>query len=152
MAKAISFLGSQYFIVPALGFLFIFSKYRFKYILPLGIAVGTSGIINLVVKSMVKRERPIIKIVEESGFSFPSGHSMNNMVLYSFIAFLVLRDMKDDKKYIIVFLLYLFIFLVGLSRIYLGVHFFSDVLAGFSLGLFCSSFLFILYDNFYKKD
>ena len=74
-------------------------------------------------------------IIEESGYIFPSGHSMASMAFYGFIIFLVWKYVKTNKKWIYTIVLSLLILLIGISRIYLGVHYASDVLAGFILTL-----------------
>ena len=95
------------------------------------------------------RERPLeLMIITEDGYSFPSGHAMAALGFYGFIIYLIC--ISNSKKFIkIVFsiLLGLLIFLIGVSRIYLGVHYASDVLAGF---LISGAYL-ILYVILFKK-
>ena len=90
-------------------------------------------LLNLLLKTLVQRPRPEgYRLVAESGFSFPSGHSMVAMAFYGLLIWMVWRYEKDAfvrRLGIIGF--GLVIVLVGLSRIYLGVHYASDVLAGF---------------------
>lgn len=86
-------------------------------------------------KIVFHRARPIdIAYYIEDNFSFPSGHSATAMVLYGFIAFTLVRLARGASRAIGLGLCCLFIPLVGFSRIYLGVHFMSDVLGGFLLG------------------
>lgn len=86
-------------------------------------------------KNTFLRERPTgINIISETGYSFPSGHSLTAMAFYGFIIYLIYKsNIKNKKIYII--LLGLIIFLIGISRIYLGVHFATDVLAGFIISI-----------------
>ena len=90
-------------------------------------------LLNLLLKTLVQRPRPEgYRLVAESGFSFPSGHSMVAMAFYGLLIWMVWRYEKDAfvrRLGIIGF--GLVIVLVGLSRVYLGVHYASDVLAGF---------------------
>ncbi len=92
--------------------------------------------LNQILKLIFARTRPLdLMIIEESGYSFPSGHSMASMAFYGFIIFLVWKYVKTNKKWIYTIVLSLLILLIGISRIYLGVHYASDVLAGFILTL-----------------
>lgn len=90
-------------------------------------------------KYFINRDRPIgAEIFESSFYSFPSGHVLNSFFFYGFIAFLIFRFMKINIKikYFLSSLLLLIIILIGLSRLYLGVHFLSDVVAGYLIGWF----------------
>lgn len=91
------------------------------------------GWLNYILKVMVKRPRPEeFRIVEETGYSFPSGHSMASMAFYGLIIYFVLKYMENKKaKISMVTILSILILAIGISRIYLGVHYASDVLAGF---------------------
>ena len=94
------------------------------------------SVLNEAFKVIFHRERPdILRLVEAGGFSFPSGHSMISMSFYGFIAYLFYANMKSRWKYLIISMFSVIILLIGISRIYLGVHYASDVLAGFSAGL-----------------
>lgn len=120
------------------------------------LTVAGGGLVNLLLKSYFERERPNVnRIIEEDGFSFPSGHSMGSMTYYGFLIYLVLRSkQKPLTKVGLGILLGLVILGIGISRIYLGVHYPSDVLAGFIAGIvwlvICISFLEIIY--FYKGN
>ena len=95
------------------------------------------GIFNFVVKMIVRRPRPDgINIITESGYSFPSGHSMVSMAYYGLLMYFVFKKVDDKEiKYIIMFLLGFLILLIGFSRIYLGVHYASDVIGGFLISI-----------------
>ena len=98
-----------------------------------GLGIGLS-----LVKEIVQRPRPdeSIRLVTESGYSFPSGHSMVSMAFYGFLLWLVWRYEKDPVvKRICMWGYAALILLVGISRIYLGVHYASDVLAGFCVSV-----------------
>ena len=118
--------------------------------------VAGGGLLNLLLKNFFERERPIVnRIIEADGFSFPSGHSMGSMTYYGFLGYLVLRSKRKPlSKLGLGILLCLVILLIGISRIYLGVHDPSDVLAGFVAGsvwlVICISLLEIIY--LYKEN
>jgi membrane-associated phospholipid phosphatase len=120
------------------------------------IAVAGGGLLNLWLKSFFERERPNVnRIIEADGFSFPSGHSMGSMTYFGFLAYLVIRSKyKPLSKVGCVILFGLVILLIGISRIYLGVHYPSDVLAGYMAGsvwlVLCISLLEIIY--LYKEN
>lgn len=82
-------------------------------------------------KDFVCRERPCVY----PGFSFPSGHSATTMCLYGIAIYLILHYTKNEFwRYFLAIVLGIFIFLVALSRLWLGVHFLTDVIAGLFLG------------------
>lgn len=99
-------------------------------------------VLNLVLKSILQRPRPNeYRIINETGYSFPSGHSMISMAFYGFIIYLIYKNIKNKYlKWISIILLSILILMIGFSRIYLGVHYVSDVLAGF---LFSISYLIV---------
>ncbi|MDO0876039.1 phosphatase PAP2 family protein [Carnobacterium divergens] len=116
--------------------------------LVLNLAIG-SGLLNFTVKQIFRRPRPTIKhLVEQGGFSFPSGHSMGSMILFSSIAFLLIISIRRTSiKWIIALIAAFLILSVGISRIYVGVHFPSDVLGGFALGFAWIAFAIAYFDK-----
>lgn len=88
-------------------------------------------------KRIIARPRPIEhRLISESGYSFPSGHSMVSMAFYGFFIYLAYRKIKNPYvKTIVCVLLSIIIISIGLSRIYLGVHYPSDVIAGFCISI-----------------
>lgn len=100
--------------------------------------LALSAGLNLLLKEIVQRPRPdeSIRLVTESGYSFPSGHSMVSMAFYGFLFWLVWRYEKDKVvRRICMGGFASLILLVGMSRIYLGVHYASDVIAGFCVSV-----------------
>lgn len=120
------------------------------------ITVAGGGLLNLWLKSFFERDRPNVnRLIEADGFSFPSGHSMGSMTYYGFLGYLVIRSKhKPLSKLVWVILFGFVILLIGISRIYLGVHYPSDVLAGYMAGsvwlVLCISLLEIV--NLYKEN
>ncbi|MGA4719718.1 phosphatase PAP2 family protein [Fictibacillus nanhaiensis] len=111
--------------------LFIMKQWRNSLLL-IGSILVSYGL-NLLVKSMFQRERPLdFRLLEEDGYSFPSGNAMVGTTFYLFAA--VLLYQRYQKRWIMVSGAIL-PFLLGLSRVYVGVHYPSDILAGFALGI-----------------
>ena len=93
-------------------------------------------LLNQLLKIVFSRPRPFDMIIKEFGYSFPSGHSMASMAFYGFFAYIIYKKVNNKYiKYLSIFGIFTIIFLIGLSRIYLRVHYPSDVIAGFCLSL-----------------
>ncbi len=133
---ALTNLGSAPVIIGICLCLFIFIKDKRygKYIV---INLVTITLINNLIKLLVHRDRPLdIGMVVEKSYSFPSAHAMVSMAFYGFLIYLVCLKFKNPKaKFAYTLFMSLIILIIGLSRIYLGVHYASDVLAGFSFSL-----------------
>lgn len=112
---------------------------RMRLGIPLSMAASLSAILQKLLKSLFQRERPdvLLHLIEQGGHSFPSGHSMTGLIFYGFLIFLCRRQVKNRTvSNVITILLSSLIFLIGFSRIYLGVHYPSDVLGGWAIGSF----------------
>ena len=116
---------------------FILSFIKGKIFNIINLLIIGETIINRIIKIIVRRERPIlINLVEESSFSFPSGHTMVAVTLYGFLIYLINKSKLNKRvKIILNICLILLISLIIISRIYLGVHFFSDCASGIFLAL-----------------
>ena len=112
--------------------------YLLKYYLSIYLILTTiiSTFTNLLLKNVIRRDRPtILRLVDASGYSFPSGHAMGSICFYGFIIYMIKKSNINNKiKTTINTFLSILIFLIGLSRIYLGVHYASDIIGGFILG------------------
>lgn len=99
--------------------------------------LAISALLNQGLKRIVQRPRPTeYRLIEENGYSFPSGHSMVSAAFYGFFIYLIFKNVKNKYiKWGSIFALSLLIILIGTSRIYLGVHYTSDVLAGFVISI-----------------
>lgn len=89
--------------------------------------------LNVVLKALVRRPRPMgFRLASATGFSFPSGHSMVAMAFFGLIIWFVWRHVRDRRRRVALTVALAFVILmIGVSRVYLGVHYASDVLAGF---------------------
>ena len=134
--KIISFICSPKFMIILNVLLFIFIIVKKKYKLSIIVLSSISSvIINNLVKIIVRRERPdYLRMVMEKSYSFPSGHAMISVLFFGSIIYLVNKYNLKHKK-LITFSLSTFILLVGISRIYLGVHYLTDVVGGYLLGI-----------------
>lgn len=104
------------------------------------------------IKEIVQRIRPENALIATSGFSFPSGHATIAIIFFSLLIYFFKDNVKNKiLKTIFVIGCVLFFFLISFSRIYLNTHWFSDVLAGLSLGLFWISFLIIVLKLLLRK-
>lgn len=134
--KAMTNLGGAYclIIIAILCAIFIKNK-KIAFAIPINLILST--MLNLMLKNIVERPRPIgYRLIDETGYSFPSGHSMISAAFYGLIIYFVWKNVKNTKlKYISCILLALLILLIGISRIYLGVHYASDVLGGFTISI-----------------
>ena len=101
------------------------------------IAAGGSVVLILLLKALFARPRPYFEqpLLQETYYSFPSGHAMEAIVLYGMLAYLAMLALRTWRaRAAVVFGTSLWVLLIGFSRIYLGVHYFSDVVAGFAAG------------------
>jgi undecaprenyl-diphosphatase len=100
-------------------------------------AVGGSAALNQLLKQLFARPRPYFEhpLLLETSYSFPSGHAMESFVVYGMLAYFAVLALRTwQARAAVVFGTTLLVLVIGFSRIYLGVHYFSDVLAGFAAG------------------
>lgn len=137
IVKVITNLGAAIFLIPLTITLLVLIKDK-----KIGLSITANLVIvtllNQLLKYIFQRPRPTgFRLVEETGFSFPSGHSMVNMAFYGYLIYLICRYVKNKRlKYTLTGLLSILICSIGISRIYLGVHYASDVAAGFLISIF----------------
>lgn len=94
-------------------------------------------LLTTIFKHLIGRSRPTgLKLIQQGGYSFPSGHTMFAVCIYGYLFYLAITKIKNKiLRYSVSILLLLVILSIGVSRIYVGVHFASDVLAGYLLGI-----------------
>lgn len=133
--KAFTWIGSAYVVAPVtlIGFLVLYFKLnRRPQALLLTVVIVGTVVLNSLLKIYFQRERPEIhRILDANGFSFPSGHTMMAFSLYSILGYIIWKSVKTRSGcFIIVLVASLMTILIGVSRIYLGVHFPSDIVGG----------------------
>lgn len=135
--KVITYMGNWQTITLLCIVLLLFRKTRLRYGVPVSAGAIFVTIFNRIIKLIFKRPRPeeSLHLIEEGGYSFTSGHSITSMVVFGLLIYLVGKYVKNRKaaNILTAALAVPWIF-IGLSRIYMGVHFPSDVLAGWALG------------------
>lgn len=116
-------------IITILCVIFIRDK-KYKILVPANLV--TIAIINIVLKNFFLRPRPDeLRLIEETGYSFPSGHAMASTAFYGLLIYIVHEKVENKiLRNTICIMLGLLILLISISRIYVGVHYTSDVIAG----------------------
>lgn len=134
--KVITFFGDAISIITLTILSIILVKNKKNKIF-IGVNAVLITLLNLLIKNLVKRPRPEgFRIISESGYSFPSGHSMVSTAFYGLFIYLAYKYIDNKKlKYFICAVLSILIVLIGTSRVYLGVHYGSDVIAGFVISI-----------------
>lgn len=105
--------------------------------LMLALALGGGGLFNYGLKMLFRRDRPSFEhLVTVQGYSFPSGHAMVSFVFYGMLGYLAWYYLRKRGiwRWVVPLCLVFFALAIGCSRIYLGVHYASDVIAGFTIG------------------
>ncbi len=138
--QVFTFLGTHTFLIPAnliLVAYFLFIKKHRWYSINVPVVALSSLLLMFLLKLIFHRDRPLTPLLQAAqGYSFPSGHALMSITFYGLLIFLVWQNEKKLwVKWILTILLVLLINFIGVSRVYLRVHYASDVLAGFCVGL-----------------
>lgn len=135
--------GTVVMMIVAVAALFlVLTRHKYSAILLL-VSTGGGLILNLILKMGFNRPRPAIFVPEVHAVSssFPSGHAMSAAIVYGTVAYLAARLHKRRwAKALIMIVALVVIVLISISRLYLGVHYPSDVVAGVSIGLAWAAF------------
>ena len=138
VAKFITNFGGTIFItLSAIALVIIIKNKKIKISIVVNLLIATLS--SQILKRILQRPRPTgIRLVEVSGYSFPSGHSTVSMAFYGYLIYLIYKNIENKYlKWSLITLLSVLICLIGASRIYLGVHYTTDVLGGFFLSISC---------------
>ncbi len=135
----VTFLGNALIISAGTGLIgfWLARQRKWKKLILLFSSVAGGALLNLALKNIFQRTRPAIPgaYLAETGFSFPSGHSMISLVFYGMVAYLAWSYVRNKRwKGMMIAGALMICALIGFSRLYLGVHFLTDVLAGWAAG------------------
>jgi membrane-associated phospholipid phosphatase len=135
----ITFFGKHEFLIPANLLLiayFLFLKKHKWYSIKIPAIAISSLLLMFGLKNFFARQRPTNQLLEEAtNYSFPSGHALMSVTFYGLMAYIVWHSVKNKTlKWTLICLLIFWILLVGVSRVYLRRHYYSDVMAGFAMG------------------
>jgi membrane-associated phospholipid phosphatase len=155
-----TFLGTHLFLIPAnlvLIVYFLFIRKHKWYSIKIPVIAITSLLLMFLLKNLFGRQRPDIPLLREAhGLSYPSGHALMSVTFYGLLIYIVWNSVKQPwLKWLLVVLLFLLILFIGFTRIYLRVHYPSDVFAGFAVGflwLFISVWIMRRIEKFSKKE
>ena len=152
-------VGDLYGYLVVMG-LFICISYfvfkRWKYVAQTALVLLLAAISNVILKRFIDRARPSIEhLVSVETLSYPSGHAMSAMAFYGFLIYLFTQFKMNRILKVVAILFFAFLLLsIGISRIYLGVHFPSDIAGGFIAGLIWVIFCILLFNviELFKRD
>lgn len=149
LMKGISFMGSQYFLIPGWLVLLLccFLIRKNKWMTAKIFIVAVSNLLlMLILKLLFNRPRPLIPLLKNvPGLSFPSGHAFMSLVFYGMVMYVLYREVKSNwLKWTAIGVMALVVLTIGLSRVYLRVHYASDVIAGYCFGIISLLILFWL--------
>lgn len=147
--KIITFFASIRFMIIISIIILLIKKIKNRHLIIINIL--SDVILNLFLKNIFKRTRPLdIMLIKEKGYSFPSGHTMIATIFYGFIIYLIAKsNISKNIKIITITSLTILILLIGISRIYLGVHYATDVIGGYLISI---SYLILFIHIINKKE
>ncbi len=150
--KTITLCANTIPIICIVIILLLIVKDKYRYVL--GITTITTLLSNQLIKHIIMRPRPDhLRLIKQNGYSYPSGHSMISIAVYGFLIYYVYHKVKNKAlKIALIILLSLLIILIGISRIYVGVHYPSDVLGGYTLSLLIIIVVILGVDKYVKDD
>lgn len=155
----VTYIGDVYGYAVVLALTIIISRLvfkRWKYVVQISFVLVLSAISNLILKRFFDRARPEAEhLVVVKTLSYPSGHAMSAMAFYGFVIYLFYKYIKNPfLKILAILLTGILILSIGVSRIYLGVHFPSDIIGGFIAGFIWVVFCILIFNliEVFRKD
>lgn len=144
--RIITHLGDPIIVTSITILLVIIPNTRKKVGYPMAAAVIVSEALNLILKEIFARERPnILQLVNETTYSFPSGHAMINTTVYTMLGIFAIKYIRSKKiKIPVIIMCIIMPLIISFSRVYLGVHYAGDVLGGMLLGFAVTVFIYAL--------
>jgi undecaprenyl-diphosphatase len=156
IAEFFSLLGTGSFLIPAYIFIIICLEKRNYRCLSYLTAVTATGslLLGWLLKIVFHRSRPIEHLVKGAGgYSFPSGHALGGFIFSSIIIYLLWKSrLRFYTKFLLTVLIFLFGLFIGLSRIYLHVHYATDVIGSFMIAIWWMSLIHILFRLQFRKN
>lgn len=154
--KVITSFGNHNFLIPAnllVIVFFMFKKSKQDALGVLIIALSSLGLMSLL-KNLFHRHRPINPLIEGiTNFSFPSGHAFMSVAFFGLLIYFISHRMKARRwKHLLISVLLFIIFLIGFSRVYLRVHYTTDVMAGWFFGVFWLLLCLSVLNKFLNKN
>ena len=140
IARAVTFFGSVVFVAAAstCAALVLIVRKSWYQLLVLVLAVGGGSLLNILLKHFFHRQRPVLEnpLITLSSFGFPSGHTMGSTIFYGLLALFIAQSVRTWRwRTLTFYIAALSVALIGLSRIYLGAHYLTDVLGAIAVGL-----------------
>jgi undecaprenyl-diphosphatase len=140
LARVVTFFGSVGFVAVAssCAAIFLIVRKSWYQLLALTLAVGGGSLLNILLKHFFHRQRPVLEnpLLTLTSFGFPSGHTMGSTLFYGVLAIFVAHSVGAWRRRVLAFFIAaVTVALIGLSRIYLGAHYFTDVVGAVSVGL-----------------
>jgi undecaprenyl-diphosphatase len=155
LLKMVTYSGNWETIAVICLMLLIIKKTRIIAGIPISIAAAVSTITYKIIKTLYGRPRPDVELhlIAQGGLSFPSGHAMTGIVFYGLLFYFVFEYGKENRaQKILLFLFPILIVFIGFSRVYLGVHYPTDVVAGWLLGASILTSAIILLEKKHPKE
>ncbi|MFL6529968.1 MAG: phosphatase PAP2 family protein [Chthoniobacterales bacterium] len=157
IALVITFFGSVSFVtfVSVVCAIYFTIHQAWNRLIALLLTIGGGSLLNLLLKHFFHRQRPVLEnpLVTLGSFGFPSGHTMGSTLLYGLLALIAARFIKQLEWRVVVFIAAsVMVALIGLSRIYLGAHFLTDVLAAIAIGIAWLTFCWTTTETFRKHS
>jgi len=159
--KFFTFFGTIQFLIPAyiLLIIYFYARKQYRYCINIAIISISSSALMFALKDIFHRARPQLPIIKSFvTYSFPSGHALSSFIFCSIIIYFVWKSsLQKSWKWLFIILLLIFTLTIGISRIILRMHFPTDVIAGFCLGIAWVIFSFWLlrkidYSNIFFKE
>ncbi len=139
-------LSPTYLTVLGLaGFIYFIRHKSYTFAIVTVFSLGTGYLSTFIIKNLVMRLRPENAFILQSGYSFPSGHAVAATIFFTLLIYFIVIKIKSlVLREVLIVICVILSLLVSFSRVYLGVHWMSDVFAGIGLGLFCTTFIILL--------
>jgi membrane-associated phospholipid phosphatase len=140
VARFVTFFGSAELVAAAsscVGIILILRRWWYQ-LLALTLAIGGGSLLNILLKHFFHRQRPVLEnpLVTLSSFGFPSGHTMGSTLFYGLLAIFLAHSIRSWRWSVFSFgVASLWVASIGVSRIYLGAHYLTDVLGAIAVGL-----------------